>query len=244
MNPNEETPIEKDRSDHANDLEVTALKQNLLHEAYIEADEIIKEAEEKARLFDKRMEEREKQVEEDAQEAFTQAKESGWEEGYQQGKKRGFNAYETELEQAKQIIELSKKDYYTKMDQAEPDILQLGICVAERIIGSVLEDASSWTSLVTQAVREMKDQEEVEIFVHPHRYEMTLQHKNELHQLAPHVKHVLIYSDPQLDKNGCTIETSFGKVDASVGSQLQELKDQLGELLRQGESNQHENVNQ
>lgn len=79
----------------------------------------------------------------------------------------------------------------------------------------------------------MREQSEVKVYVHPFYYEMLVQQKDELRAVFNQPTDIFIYPDEQLTENGCVIETPFGRIDASVDTQLQQIKQQLLERLEE-----------
>ncbi|OIJ17834.1 flagellar assembly protein FliH [Anaerobacillus alkalidiazotrophicus] len=169
-----------------------------------------------------------------AEELFKQAEEKGYNEGFQHGLHEGQRQYETAIEEAKDIVTSSRKDYFHRLEEAEPVIVQLAIKVAEKIISESLENNQEiWLSIVKDVINEVREQEHVKIYVHPQCFELTLNHKEELRLLLPNCENLSIYPDLHLEENGCTIETPYGKIDASIDSQLSEIKYALLEKLKE-----------
>lgn len=169
-----------------------------------------------------------------AEEMYKQAEENGYNEGFQQGLQEGQKQYETFIEEAREVVAASKRDYFQRLDESEPAIVQLAIKVAEKIISNTLDtNQDEWLSIVKDVINEVREQEQVKIYVHPNWYEFTLSHKEELRLQLPNCDHLYIYPDVHLEEHGCLIETPYGKIDASVDSQLTEMKDALLEKLKE-----------
>ncbi|WP_026696261.1 flagellar assembly protein FliH [Alkalicoccus chagannorensis] len=176
--------------------------------------------------------------EREAEERFRQAAEQGFEEGFQQGVQEAQQQVDSYLKKATDIVDASRTDYYEKISQAEEEMLELAVAVAERIIGERLQQDNSWLSFVRQAVTEVRDQSRIHIFVHPFWYEETLKHQDELKEAAVQAEELVIYPDGSLQENGCIIDTPFGKLEASLDTQLLELKRLLSAKLKAGEGNE------
>ncbi|WP_245712515.1 flagellar assembly protein FliH [Anaerobacillus alkalilacustris] len=169
-----------------------------------------------------------------AEDLFKQAEERGYNEGFQHGLHEGQRQYETAIEEAKDIVTSSRKDYFHRLEEAEPVIVQLAIKVAEKMIFDSLENNEEiWLSIVKDVINEVREQEHVKIYVHPQWFELTVNHKEELRLLLPNCENLSIYPDLHLGENGCTIETPYGKIDASIDSQLSEIKYALLEKLKE-----------
>ncbi|MBM7094172.1 flagellar assembly protein FliH [Bacillus sp. H-16] len=175
---------------------------------------------------------------EEAVSLYEMRKKEGWEKGYSDGHEAGLKACEEELAGARETVKRSRQDYLDTLEKASPDILSIALAAAEKILGTTLTEEAMWAEFVSRAVEEVKDQQEIAVYIHPDRYEETLRHKPELEQIVLSAKHIYIYPDRNLPLSGCTIETPFGKMEAGLGSQLHELKHQLKEIQRQDETDE------
>ncbi|WP_158282207.1 flagellar assembly protein FliH [Salipaludibacillus keqinensis] len=180
------------------------------------------------------------QLAEEADVRLNQAAEAGFNQGYEEGIEQGIKQYSEMINQAHVTVTRSKLDYHDKLNDSQSVMLDLAFAVAEKIIGQTFQqDDQAWLSLVKQAVTEVREQEEVKIYVHPTWYETTLKHKKELQGIALHTRELLVFPDESLNKYDCFIETPYGQVNASVDSQLRELKRVLVEKLKEGTSNEY-----
>lgn len=217
--------------------EIETSAGEILAEAHDAADRIKQEA-----LLYKQtlMEEisRERELwEQQREQEYHAAREAGYQDGVQQGQEAGFSQYQEVIGEAKQIVEASKQEFLTKVESSEEMILELGIKVAERILGIQLErNPEEFIHLVKQAVKEVKEYEDIQIHVSPARYEWALNQKEELQSLLNKESNLFIYPNEELNEQDCMIESSFGKIDAGIDSQLNEIRNKLLELLEVEES--------
>ncbi|WP_185819663.1 flagellar assembly protein FliH [Salibacterium salarium] len=183
----------------------------------------------------KQISEEEEDSKQRIEQAFADAKENGYQEGLEEGKKEGRASYEEGLQEVQNIISSAKQEHYYYIEKAEPVILNLALAVANRIIYESLEDEDgTWLEIVKNAIKEVKDHEEVTIYVPVSRYEETKQQRQELENVLAYSQELVIFPDNMLEESDCVIETPYGKVDASLDSQLNELKEQLEERLKEG----------
>lgn len=218
-----------DQSYHAK----SKLVDEELQMAIEQAETIRNEAQMEYERFQERMKEEILYNQQKAEELFKQAEENGYNEGFQQGLQEGQRQYEGFIQEARTIVSSSKNDYFQKLEDAEPIIVQLALKVAEKVISTSLEDDSeNWLQVVKAVINEVREQEQVKLYVHPNWYEHTLTQKEELKLLLPNCDNLYIYPDAHLQENGCQIETPYGKIDASVDSQLAEIKYALLEKLK------------
>jgi flagellar assembly protein FliH len=210
------------------------LQDEQLQKAVAEAENIRKEAQLEYELFQERMTEEAILNQQKTEELFKQAEENGYNEGFQLGLQEGQRQYETFIKEAREIVTSSKNDYFNRLEEAEPIIVQLAVEVAGKIVSNALkEDLENWLSIVKAVINEVREQEQVKLYIHPNWYEFTLAHKEELRLLLPNCNNLYIYPDAHLQENGCQIETPYGKIDASVDSQLAEIKYALLEKLKE-----------
>jgi flagellar assembly protein FliH len=205
----------------------------ILDEANLNAEKIISEAKEEAELIRNQVELERKQWEETGrQQMYEEAREQGFSEGWNQGSQQGYQEMSEQIEYAKELIEASKADYRNHIESSEKTILELGIKVAERIIGSNLEASEeSFLSIVKQAIKEARDYREIQIHVNPGHYPFILSQKEELLSIFPTETDIYIYPDSDLSESSCIIESSYGRIDAGVDSQLSQIKQKLIEIL-------------
>jgi flagellar assembly protein FliH len=161
-----------------------------------------------------------------------QAQKEGYRQGVEDGIQKGYNEIAAEIAFAKKVVESSKKDYRHHIESSETVILNLALKVAEKIIGQQLEkDEVSFLSIVKRAIKEVRDNREVQLHIHPIQYQSILSHKDELMAIFPKDTELYIFPDDELEETNCIIESENGRMDASVDSQLQEIKVKLTELL-------------
>lgn len=205
-----------------------------LQKARLEADEIRDLANREWEQFQQRINTETQANQKRAEEMFKKAEESGYNEGFQKGLQEGQKQYEAFIQEARDIVAASKNDYYQRLEEAEPVIVRLAMKVAGKIISANLNnDSEHWLAVVKDVINEIREQDQVKLYIHPNWYEVTLSHKEELSLLLPNCEQLYIYPDVHLEENGCVIETPYGRIDASVDSQLLEVKQALLEKLKE-----------
>jgi len=160
------------------------------------------------------------------------AKEEGYQAGWQEGESSGYKEYQAFILDAKKVIESAKNDYQSYLEAAEKTILDLAIGVANKIVSLKIEENQDYfVSLVKKAIKEVKNLPEVQILVHPNQYDYLLTNKNELVAVFTQDTNLFIYPDSDLAHGSCLIESAHGRIDASIDTQLSEIKKALGECL-------------
>lgn len=219
----------------------STVSETVIHEqlkqANAQADLIVTQAHEQAEaiLLDVHQAKEKWEVEEKPM-YIEQAQKEGYQQGIEDGMQQGYHEMSESIAYAQEIIDLAKREYGIKLEAAEPVILELAIKVAEKIIGLELtEDNLTFLSIVKRAIKEARESREVQLHVHPIQYPFILSQKEELLSIFPKNTDFYIYPNDDLLESSCIIESENGRIDASVDSQLQEIKVKLIELL-EGES--------
>ena len=225
----DEQPIRSGKSVHYNE-------QRILEDAKQNAEQMLEETKIQISSWQQELKEKEEQQHQEAEIRFEKAEKSGKQEGYEAGLIEGRQAYEAEIKKAQEIVAKAKEDSIKHMEDLEPVMLEISLKVAEKIIGSALKDSEeAWMYLVKEAVAEVRSHEEIKIYVHPDWYDTALNHQNELKQIALHTQELYIFPDTAIGMNDCIIETPYGRLEASVDSQLKEIKQALLQKLKEGE---------
>ncbi len=224
------------------DLQATLMELELeVQHAKERANQIITEAEREAEQTRESITLQQKQFEIQIQEERNTAREKGYEEGFIQGQEEGFSTYSQLIEQAKTVIRQSEQEYGRTIESAQPIIVELAAALAQRMVNQKFEeDQDMWSQLLLQVMTEVREHENVRIYVHPDWFERTTQQKDELEQMLSHTEKLFIYPDAGLMKNGCVIETKYGRIDATIDRQLTELKSQLLEKVKEGDNERAE----
>lgn len=216
------------------DPELAEQTSFIIQSAKEKADKIIESAyAEKAKVLEQIRKEKDDWSQE-CQLLAEQARQEGYTEGMEVGRQEGLKQAQIHIEEANKIIDLAKKDYDEKIQHSEDTILDLSVKIAEKIINVKLgESKDHFIPLVKKGLIEVKDYNNIKVHIHPEQYELLLSHKDELLLLMTNETDLNIYVNQDLDKNGCYIESAFGRIDISVDTQLQELKEHLSRLLNE-----------
>lgn len=208
-----------------------------------EADALLKETERKYQEAKKKMEQERLQhegfllrsKEEWQQQVIAErenARQTGYQEGFSAGEMEGRESYENLLTMAKATVDRSKEDYLRYLESAEPMIIELASKMARKLVGDVLtENPEAWKELIKRLLNEVREHPDVKLYVHPNWYEATQNAKQEIQQVLMHSATLFIYPDFELNENNCVVEFPFGKIEAGLDSQLNELKKKLIETL-------------
>ncbi|WP_186577473.1 flagellar assembly protein FliH [Aquibacillus kalidii] len=170
------------------------------------------------------------QWESEKQAYIQQAQQEGYQAGFQTGKEDSHSQYIELIDYAKSIVDLAKQDYQSIIEQSEEDILKLSVEVASKVVHMRVEQDNPILQIVKGVLREVKEQPSILVFAHPEDYTLILESKQELSNIVGSRSELSIYPDTDVEKGGCVIETPYGKIDASIEGQLQELRNKLFNL--------------
>ncbi|MBB5323675.1 flagellar assembly protein FliH [Anoxybacillus tepidamans] len=217
-----------------NDIDEQTNAQMMIEQAKREAELIKQEAEQYYHSLKQHISQEQEHWKIEKQQLIATVQQEGYEVGFAQGKEEALHRYDELINEAKRIVETANRQFYEQIEEASETILLIGLKVAERILGEkLMENSEHFLSLVKRAIKEVREQSEVKVYVHPFYYEMLVQQKDELRAVFNQPTDIFIYPDEQLTENGCVIETPFGRIDASVDTQLQQIKQQLLERLEE-----------
>lgn len=198
--------------------------QALIKAAQNEAERIVAEAKEQAaKLLAQAEAERDAYVEAARQEGI----EAGYQEGYAQGAK------EAELlkDRAESLLAEARKAYRGVMIQAEPNLVQLSLLIAEKVIRrqvTLAEDII--VTVVRDLLKEVHAGETFFLHVHPSQINLLEEARQELLEATPVGAALHFVADKSISPGGCRLETDTGYFDATIEGQLLELK----KLLQDG----------
>lgn len=226
---------ENNRDLHTDSREQIA--NEMIAEAKEEADKLLYETEKLIQKKKLQLQKEDEALQNKIKEALEEARLQGYQEGYDQGRLDGEKSISQSVLEAQRLVDAAKKDYLNKLKEAEPEIVKMAVKITEKVIGETLkQQPEQWTSIVKTVLKEVKEHENIRIIVHPTKYERTIQQKRELLSVLNDSTDLSIYPDQELHENGCLIETSFGTINASIDSQLSEIKRQLIEYIEEFEN--------
>ncbi|NPC92574.1 flagellar assembly protein FliH [Bacillus sp. WMMC1349] len=205
--------------------------QLLLHQAKQEANQLLEKANLELEQTRRQIDEEKTNWDTERQALIEQAKEEGFEAGFEHGKADAHKTYQSYIENANAIVSSARQDYEEKIEQSAEEIITLAVSLAKKVWHQKTDDKEAFIELVKQVLAEIKEFDDISIYVDPEYYEMVRSQKSELQQLLQYGTHLAIYADEKAAKGTCYIETAFGRIDASIDTQLEQLKQKLLALL-------------
>ncbi len=194
-----------------------------------EVQEMIKHAEEQIEQMKAAWAQEKEQLQE---RAFKEGYEYGVDEGHQDALEQMQGA----IQLANEITVQSKENSEKYLASQERVILELGVTIAEKIIGNELENTEeTYLSIVRRAIKEARETDEIKLYISPKYFDLVSSNKDELETLFPQDVPFLIFANEDFADEECYIETNHGRIEVTIDVQLKELKKQLVDVLESRE---------
>ncbi|MGG5178088.1 flagellar assembly protein FliH [Bacillus sp. MM09(2025)] len=213
----------------------TEASQLVLSDAEDQASRIVEQANNELEKTMAEINQRRADFEEERMQLIEETKQAGYQDGFQKGEADAMSQYRSILDQANDIVSLAKQDYEEKIESSAEKIVELAFELAKRVWYSAEDTKDQFLALVKQVISEVKEYDDISIYVDPKHYDHVMEYKDELIRILQKDTHLAIYSDEKAPKGTCYVETSFGKVEASVDTQMNQLKEKLLEVIDSGD---------
>ena len=232
-------------------------KQQMLSQAQLSADDIVKKAEETAfaevkrqtdqaaiikadaeneaaNIIEKAKAEAE-QIIADAQAERDRQRNDAYQEGFDQGhkekKKKGVAEVDRLVERMHKILEAVMQRRDEILQDTESQIVELVILMARKVIKILSENQKNVIMANTlAALKKVRTRGEVTLRVNLEDVKLTTEHVDEFIQHVENVQGITVLEDSSVEKGGCIVETDFGSIDARISSQLTELENKILEI--------------
>ncbi|WP_058485153.1 FliH/SctL family protein [Defluviitalea phaphyphila] len=205
------------------------IREDIILKAKEDAKEIILEAEKKAALILDNAKKEAENIKINIENMKKEAKKKGYEEGF----KRGAEESEKLCKQAKLELDNAIKEKERIIKDIEPKMVELILDICEKILGQTISiNKKSIFYLIRKGFVEIQGKgEKITIKVSNDDYKNILEFKEEFMDEIGFKGEFNIIKDPSLKSGDCIIESDFGNIDCSLGTQFQGLKQELLFLL-------------
>lgn len=218
------------------------IKKKVMKEAEQQADALMQKAMEQVRELKQQAEQdierwwEERRSEDEKLKA--EAQEEGFAEGYELGRKQAEEhikeQYQAFIEEGQALLQLAHQNKEQIIQEAEPFLLELSISIAEKIIQHQLTVSPEWMiELVKEALTRKREKGLITLCVSAEHYPYVQQFRDELSLVIDSQAELQILPDGKVQDHGCVIRSSFGNIDATVDTQLQEIKQALYQIAMQ-----------
>ncbi|WP_404335972.1 FliH/SctL family protein [Planococcus rifietoensis] len=188
-------------------------------------------AEEQQQAYAEMAEWRETQQQQALEQAEQQgqaAAEAGFQEGFTQGLAQAEADFLQKRELMESLIAAAYEEQRRIIRESEPFLLSLSTEIARKIIrNELMQDDVQLLSIIRHALRQADDTEEVAIHVALEDYPAMLPFEDELKSYIRAGAELKLMPVAGQTPSGCTIHTKNGSFDATLDSQLNEIKKQL-----------------
>lgn len=152
----------------------------LLDHARQEAGKIYEKASAELEQVRRQIEEERSSWETEREALIDQAKQEGFQAGFEEGKAEARSAYQAYLDEANAIVRAARRDYEEKIEQSSEEIVELAVSLAKKVWNQKADDKEAFTALVKQVLSEMKEFDDIAIYVDPEYYTEVQSHKTNL----------------------------------------------------------------
>ena len=200
-----------------------------------EAQVIKRQAQEEADQILAEANERAGQIEADARSSFELERKGAEEQGRLAGREAGFNEGRAEVERLIQrtqtVLERAQNKRTEILEETEQEIINLVLLIARKVIKVISENQKNViVSNVVQALRKVKGRGNILVRVNMADLKLATENIKEFINLVEGAASLQVVEDSTVDEGGCVIETDFGEIDARISSQLAELETKILEI--------------
>lgn len=213
-------------------------KQELIESGKKQAEEIVTQANAKIQaeneMIAKQREEEKKAFDESIAQEAEKIKAEAYQTGYDDGYKQGYVVITNELENKIHAVDdFAKSQFELKnniVKSSELDIIELVVEIAKKVCTKSLELNPEIVKLLTaNAIKELKDKEDITIIVNPKLMDVINSISNRLKEEIPQLQNIKILEDNNVSADGTIVESVLSRVDSRVKSQINEIADKLFE---------------
>lgn len=221
-------------------------KKQIIDEANATAENIIKEANEKVALENeeiaKKREEDVKKFENDMAQEAEKIRAESYQIGYDDGYQQGYVVITDELEQKIHAVDnFAKAQFDIKnniVKSSEIDILDLVIEISKKICTEEVKVDSNIIKVLTEnAIKNLKDKEDITIIINPQLLEVLNSISDKLKEDIPQLKSIKIIEDNSVSADGTIVESPLSRVDSRVKTQINEIAEKLYEAYNSEDEN-------
>lgn len=211
----------------------TAVEDECLAAAALEAEELVAAARQEAAALVAAAEEQAVAI---RREAYEEGYQQGFAEGQARGEEAGLEqaagAIAEAASRAENMLALARQQAVEALQAAERQLVDLALAVAGKVLArEVTENPMVVLPIVQAALAKVQDQEQITVRVNPANYDFVLAARPELQAALAGDVALTVAADSSLKEGDCVVETPFGTVDARIDTQLELVTAALRELM-------------
>jgi len=157
-------------------------------------------------------------------------KEEAFQSGYEAGQEAAVKEMEEKVDSISKAFKKGLQDIASIKDsilsQAEDDIVQLTVAIAEKLVCKELEQhPDTIVAIVKEVIKSVRNEEKITIKVHPDDYTILEQYMGELMEQTGGIVEtpLKLDEDPTLTSGGCIVETDTNLIDMSIESRMESI---------------------
>lgn len=153
-------------------------------------------------------------------------------EGFEAGRQEGLENITNELQdKIIAVNDFAQSNFDIKnniIKSAHSDIIRLVVEIAQKVCSTALElDDNILKELTLQAIKSLKDKEDITIIVHPEMAQKIYAISDEFKEQIPQLSSIKIIEDASVSPDGTIVESPMSRVDSRVKSQINEIAEKL-----------------
>lgn len=165
-----------------------------------------------------------REVKEKASVIEKEAYEKGFEQGERDGLEMGQKRVEAILHQFKNILREMEQQREALYHLYEEEMLQLVFSLSKKIIHHEISiNPEIILKTLQEAIKYLVVQKRVVIHLNPVDYQYLLTQSEKFPLALGDQGKVKLMEDPSITRGGCLLETPYGKIDATLESQFEEI---------------------
>lgn len=217
-------PVEQDA--HNKKIQEALNKQReLVEQGERQAAEILEQAQAQAQQL---IEDATNQALAQVDEITQKAHEEGFEAGRQEGLENITNELSDKIINVDNFAQCNFDIKNNIIKSAQRDIVNLVIEIAQKVCSKSLElDDKILMEITENAIRALKDKEDITIIVNPEMAEKIYAISDELKEKVPQLSSIKIVEDNSVSPDGTIVESPLSRVDCRIKSQIDEIANKL-----------------
>lgn len=141
--------------------------------------------------------------------------------GYAEGKEEGMACLTEEILKAKKMRE-------SFFETAEPEVIQLVMSIAEKVIAKLAEEHKEVVRAIVRQALERSLGDRITVRIHPEDLKRLKDEDLQFKDMLDRTKQLHFKEDESIQKGGCVVETEIGTIDAQLETQLKAIRKALG----------------
>jgi len=227
-------------------INAKSIANEIIEKAKQQAQAIVEDTQKKAQ---KHMDDAVAQANAQVDEITENARKQGYEKGYEEGQQAIRQDLTERIENVDKFAQCEFEIKKRIIKSAHNDIVNLVIAIAQKVCRKELEIDNEILYKITQAaINELKEKEEVKIFVNPNMARKIYEISDRLKEDILSLKNIKIVEDSGVSEDGTIVESINSRVDNRVSSQIDVIAQKLlvefqtadeDELVREVENEQN-----